>query len=167
MRQEKIHDALEFLDDDMIFQTEKLRQNPKKKSFRYLAYAGLAASFLLVVTGVKIYTDSQQGLESSKESAVLESADSSPIRTLYDESEIVIYAETESQEENIIKIKVLEVFKGEVESTLVVQKDMSKDFFEGQKKIYFLKKIENDMYDEIQGSENRTITLEEFKEELR
>ena len=167
MRQEKIHDALEFLDDDMILQTEKLRQNSKKKSFRYLAYAGLAASFLLVVTGVKIYTDSHQGLESTKESAVSESADSSPIQTFYDESEIVVYAETESQEENVIKLKVLDILKGEAKSTLLLQKDTPETFSEGQKKIYFLKKTENDMYDEVQGSENRTITLEEFQKEIQ
>lgn len=54
MRPEKIQDALNYLDDDMIEEVDRLRQIPEKRKKVRLRYVSLAACFCLLMTGVII-----------------------------------------------------------------------------------------------------------------
>lgn len=55
MKPEKLHDAMNFIDDELIEAADKLRQSPKSTRIKTTRILALAAAVLVVFTGVLVF----------------------------------------------------------------------------------------------------------------
>lgn len=75
MSQEKILDALEFIDDDMIEVVNVLRKYPERHKFLWVNYLAVAACVMLAIFGGFTLFDGDYKVPSAENSAAGDSAD--------------------------------------------------------------------------------------------
>lgn len=115
-RSELLHDAIEFIDDDMLFEVDRLRTDkPKvKRKILYTKWAALAASVCVLIGGSFIYKDYIQPHDTEVGSGVGDERDNLGKNTERTDGDIV---DEEKEVQNIMQEGLFGNSEGMVDSS--------------------------------------------------